>query len=218
MRMAEAPKRETAQDDSEIARARAALYMLLSRVFSGKPTRELLKGLKEKATLDALAAFEVVFEPDFIAREEEGQAQELAVEYTRLFHGPGPHIAPYESVFVRGEGEDGPRLWGEATVQVADFYRQAGLEVDGSRTPDHLGLEFAAMAAMAEAEAARWSEGDLEGAERIKDLQDRFCSEHLLRWVPEVCRAVENVTRSSFYRGMAHLAENQVRMQCGAVN
>jgi TorA maturation chaperone TorD len=216
--MGETPKQDVARDANEMAQARAALYGLLSRVFSGKPTGELLKGLKEKATLDALAAFEVVFEPDFIAGEDERQAQELAVEYTRLFHGPGPHIAPYESVFVHGEGEDKPRLWGEATAKVAEFYRQAGLEVDGNRMPDHLGLEFAAMAALAEAEAARRNEEDYEGAARLKDLQNRFCSEHLLRWVPDLCRVIESGTRSSFYRGMAHLAQNQVKMQCGATN
>ncbi|GBE57498.1 chaperone protein TorD [bacterium BMS3Abin01] len=199
----------------ELAKARAALYRLLSRVFVAKPTEELLRGLKDKEMLDALAAYEVVFGPDFIAAAEEQQARELAVEYTRLFFGPGPHIAPFESVFVRGEGEDRPRLWGQATVEVANFYREAGLEMAEGVTPDHLSLEFEAMAALAQAEADKRVEGDAESAEQLLAMQDRFCREHLLRWVPALCREVDRSSESSFYRNMALLAQNQVRTQCG---
>lgn len=213
--MPEALEQGGAGCSSEMARARSGVYRLLSRVFAAKPTRELLRGLKDKDMLDALAAFEVVLGPDFIAGEETQQAAELAIEYTRLFHGPGPHIAPYESVFIRGEGDDGPRLWGRATLDVAEFYREAGLELAEGQTPDHLSLEFEAMAALAEAEADMWASGKVEAANRLLGLQERFCREHLLRWVPELSRAIDSNTRSGFYRHMALLAKNQVLMQCG---
>lgn len=212
--MTASPKSEDAGQALEMAAARAALCGLLSRLFAEKPTSELLESIKAKEMLDALAGFEVVFDADFIAGEEKQQAEELAVEYTRLFFGPGPHVVPYESVYIMHEGEDAPRLWGQATVEVADFYRDAGLGLESGQVPDHISLEFQAMAALAREEIGKRESGDLEGAERLLSLQERFCREHLLRWVPKLCKVVESVTKSSFYRNVAALTENYILWQC----
>jgi TorA maturation chaperone TorD len=199
----------------EMARARAGLYGLVSRLFSGKPTVELLQGMKGAEMLESLAAFGVAFDEDFLVGDAEAQAGELTVEFARLFLATGSHIAPYESVFIRGWSEDKPQLWGEATVAVAKFYEEAGLELTSGQTPDHLGLELEAMAMLAECEAARRESGDTAGAELLEQLQDRFCREHLIQWVPEICEAVEQRTVSSFYRSVAVLTASLVRMHCG---
>lgn len=199
----------------ELARAKAGLYGLLARVFGGKPSPELVRGMKDRQMLDSLAAFGISFDEDFLAGSEEELAGELAVEYTRLFVGPGPHIAAYESVYVRGEGEGEPRLWGRMTAEVAEFYREAALQIPEGRTPDHLGVELEAMALLAREEAGKLEAGDKAGAGRLDELQRRFCEEHLLRWVPEVCREVEGAARSSFYRSMAALAAEMVGIACG---
>jgi len=199
----------------EMARARAGLYGLMSRVFSDKPTAALLKGMKEPKMQESMASFEVPFDEEFLAGDDEQQAEELAVEYARLFLATGSHIAPYESVFVRGWAEDKPQLWGEATVEVSKFYEQAGLELREGQTPDHLGIELEAVAVMAECEAARRESGDAAGAAGLEELQRRFCQEHLKRWVPEFCEAVSRQAESGFYRGMADLTASLVRLHCG---
>jgi len=198
-----------------MARARAGLYGLMSRVFSDKPTAVLLKGMKEPGMQESLASFEVPFDEEFLAGDDEQQAEDLAIEYARLFLATRSHIAPYESVFVRGWSEDKPQLWGEATVEVAKFYQEAGLELREGQTPDHLGIELEAMAVMAECEAARRESGDAAGAALLEELQRRFCEEHLKRWVPEFCEAVLRRTESGFYRGMVVLTASLVRMHCG---
>lgn len=198
-----------------MARARAALYGLASRVFSDKPSAAMIEGLKSPEMVESLAAFEISFDEEFLAGDAEAQAGELAVEYARLFLGAGEHIAPYESVFSRGWGEEVPQLWGEATVAVARFYDEAGLELKSGRTPDHLSLELEAMAMLAECEAARRESGDTAGAAGIEELQNRFCREHLIVWVPEICDAVKERSRSSFYGSMAALTESLVRLHCG---
>ena len=198
-----------------MARARAALYGLASRVFSDKPSAAMIDGLKSPEMVESLAAFEISFDEEFLAGDAEAQAGELAVEYARLFLGTGEHIAPYESVFNCGWSEDVPQLWGEATVAVARFYDEAGLELKSGRTPDHLSLELEAMAMLAECEAARRESGDTAGAAGIEELQNRFCREHLIVWVPEICDAVKERSRSSFYRSMAALTESLVRLHCG---
>ncbi|MBI5871026.1 MAG: molecular chaperone TorD family protein [Actinobacteria bacterium] len=199
----------------EMARARAGLYGLLSRVFSGNPTAGLVKGMKEPGMQESLASFEVPFDEEFLAGDDEQQAEDLAIEYARLFLATESHIAPYESVFVRGWAEDKPQLWGEATVEVSRFYQEAGLELREGQTPDHLGIELEAMAVMAECEAARRESGDAAGAARLEELQHRFCEEHLKLWVPEFCEEVLRRTESGFYRSMAVLTASLVRMHCG---
>ncbi len=198
-----------------MARARAGLYGLMSRVFSDKPSAALLKAMKDPEMLASLAAFEVYFDQDFLDGDEEEQAEELAAEYTRLFMATGPHIAPYESVFVRGWNEEKPQLWGEATVAVAKFYEEAGLGLTLGQTPDHLGLELEAMATLAECEAAKREAGDEAGAEKLEQLQRRFCEEHLVKWVPEICKDVRQRTESSFYRGAADITAGLVQVHCG---
>lgn len=197
---------------AELARARAGLHGLLARVFSSAPTAGLLRGIKDPGMLSSLAAFGVAFDEEFLAGGEEEQIKELAAEFTRLFIGPGPHIAPFESVFVRAPGEYQPRLWGGATVAVAGFYEEAGLKFRAGQIPDHLGLEFEAMAALARAEAERREAGDREEAGRLLELERRFRREHLLRWAPDLCLAVERETASGFYRSMALLARTLVTM------
>lgn len=199
----------------EMARARAGLYGLMSRVFSDKPTAALLKGMKEPAMQESMESFEVPFDEEFLAGDDAQQAEELAIEYARLFLATGSHIAPYESVFVRAWAEDKPQLWGEATVEVAKFYQEAGLELREGQTPDHLGIELEAMAVMAECEAARRETDDADGADGLEELQRRFCEEHLKRWVPEFCEAVLHRSESGFYRSMVIMTASLVRLHCG---
>ncbi len=201
--------------DLEMARARAGLYGLTSRVFSEKPSAALLAGMKQAEMLESLAALDVNFDEAFLTADAEVQAEELAVEYARLFIATGTNIAPYESVFVRSWDEESPQLWGDATVAVKKFYEEAGLELKAGQTPDHIGLELEAMAVLAECEAARLESEDVDGAGKLEELQQQFCEEHLIHWVPEFCKAVEQQTQSSFYRSMAALTASLVQTHCG---
>jgi TorA maturation chaperone TorD len=192
------------------------MFGLVARVFSGRPTEGMLDGIRDPQMLESLSAFGVVFEGDFLETEIDRLAGDLAEEFVRLFIGPGPHIAAYESVYIQAPDEDLPRLWGKATVEVANFYLEAGLDLPTGQTPDHLGLELEAMAVLAEAEAESWENGDPDGAEEIFDMQLDFCRQHLRLWVPKICSDIENETVSSFYRNMALLTASLVEMQCGA--
>lgn len=200
---------------AEMAEARAAVFGLLARVFSGRPSVELVQGMKDRSMSESLAACGLTFAEDFTGAADAALAQSLAEEYTRLFVGPGPHLTAYESVYVPGEGDQGARLWGAAAVAVAGFYREIGLELPEGRIPDQLGIELEAMALMAGAESERLAAGDEEGAGRLAAMQQKFCQEHLLRWVPAVCGDIEKATRSSFYQSMAALAAGLVEATCG---
>ncbi|MHB0867468.1 MAG: TorD/DmsD family molecular chaperone [Thermoleophilia bacterium] len=203
-----------AGSQAQLARAQAGFFGLLARVFGAKPTEELIRAMREPEMVAALAAFGVSWAAEPEPGGDEQQARALAVEYTRLFVGPGPHIAAYESVYVPGAGETQARLWGQAATEVARFYRELGLELPEGQMPDHLSLELQAMAVMAQSQADRLTAGDEDGAAILAGLQEKFCREHLSRWVPEVCREVERETRSSFYSGMAALVAGLIEMVC----
>lgn len=204
---------ESGGSRGELELARANVCRLLARVFSAKPTPELLAAMKESGMLESLDSLGVTFDGDFLAGDEREQAEALAVEYTRLFVGPGPHIAPYESVFVRGFGEDGPQLWGSATEAVSVFYREAGLEIRaGNEIPDHIGIELEAAAELAATQAELLERGETAEAERVREQEMRFAREHLAVWLPDFSRAVAGQARESFYRGMAALIAGLVEI------
>ena len=52
--------------------------------------------------------------------------ENLAIEFTRLFFGPGPHVSPHESIYAEVDGEAGG-LYGAKTVEVKKFIETTGL-------------------------------------------------------------------------------------------
>lgn len=115
-------------------------------------------------------------------RPEEA-AEELAVDFCRLFIGPRGHMPPVESVAL-GEG----RFWGDSTVAVLACYRSSGVAVpdDLHLLPDHVSaeLDFVAM---------------LEARGRREEAR-AFAQEHLLRWLPTLIRHIDKRARLVFYR------------------
>lgn len=117
---------------------------------------------------------------------------DLRLEHTRLFVGPGEHpCPPYESVYRDREGDQRfGRVQGPSTDDVAQWYREYGLATDESWTalPDHVAveLEFAGFLAATDP-------GALE----------RFLDEHPREWLPEFLDGVESATREPFYAVLA---------------
>lgn len=140
------------------------------------------------------------------------QAQDLLLDYTRLFLGPNQIIAkPYGSVWL--EGPD--KLMGESTVQVLELYREGGFEMDEEfrELPDHIAaeLEFLYLLIYRENEAHR--NGKPEALEAKAALRKRFLDEHLGRWVGSFTAAVRTGAQCVFYRLLAELTERFVRME-----
>ncbi len=141
-----------------------------------------------------------------------GDAQELLVDYTRLFLGPTGALAqPYGSVWL----EDGSSLMRDSTVAVNALYDEGGFELaeDFRDLPDHVAaeLEFLYLLLFRRAEAAR--NADPAAAERFAQTQRRFLDEHLGRWVAPFTAAVRDGAQTAFYRGLGGLTESFVRSE-----
>ncbi|WP_372480827.1 molecular chaperone (plasmid) [Halomicrobium sp. HM KBTZ05] len=138
-------------------------------------------------------------ESDAIAWLDESEAavdlDDLRVEYTRLFIGPGPEqCPPYESVYRDGDhdGDEqnvGP-VYGPATQAVARWYAEYGLELRDSRSapPDHIAteLEFAAYLAATEDD----------------DTLEQFLDEHPRTWIEPFAARLRENDPGPFYRAV----------------
>jgi TorA maturation chaperone TorD len=121
----------------------------------------------------------------------------MAEDFSKLFIGPGPGLAPpFESLYV-GAG----RYGGTATSELENALARAGLQQTGSPNfpGDHLAVELALL--------AHWS-----------TLGERaecgwLLREHLLTWVPRWAEDVRRHSATHFYRALAALVEDIVR--CG---
>ncbi|NIA22036.1 MAG: hypothetical protein GWP05_08775 [Anaerolineaceae bacterium] len=142
--------------------------------------------------------------------------QRLAEEYTRLFVGPGPHVSPYASVYLDGEGQ----LWGESTSRVKRFIETMGLSFEGhwGGIPDHIAIELEVMQRLSGLEAELWAQcakapGEAPGHSRLArclELEEQFLGDHLGRWAARFCDRVLERAVSHLYREAASVTKSIV--------
>ena len=190
----------------ESAQARGNIYGLLTRVFRAEPDTEFIRELKGSELAEVFSALDVDLGSDFQNLPEAGLREELAIEFTRLFLGPGTHISAHESIFVEVDGDSGG-LWGKGTVAVKKFIESTGLAYDDDFTglPDHISVELEFMQRLTDWEAELWEKGEDEHAQHCLGLQKMFAEQHLLKWVPEFCSRVIDAAELPFYREIAKM-------------
>ena len=186
------------------AMERSNLYGFLASVFREEVSAGLLQHIKTPEFLDALADGGIDIETDFLDRPEEQLLEDLAIEYTALFLGPGGHVSPHESAQTKdGSG----LLWGPETIEVKRTIEAAGFHYkpDFHGLPDHIGVELEFMAEIAGKEAAAWRDGDFAKASNCLEFEHEFLASHLGAWAPTFCQQVTERAELSFYRDMARL-------------
>lgn len=198
------------------AENRSYYYGFLSIVYLQEPTREFIKSLRESNILDVLNKSDLCFDRTINNDVSDKHLNDLALEYTRLFIGPGKHIVPYESVYR--DNEDA--LWSETTVEVKNFIELSGLEYSNSWSglPDHIGVELELMQRLTCHEKEAWTSDDKETAIRCLEFEKRFIDEHLSQWVPIFCNKVKEETRTAFYREIAELTRQFIDFDSKLIN
>ncbi len=185
---------------------RSGLYALLAAIYRDPPTAALLRTLRTDRFRDALSEAGFDLEAEFGDRPEDDVLLALAVEYTRLFIGPGAHIAPTEAAQTNGT------LWAAATSGVGAFIEEHGfLYRPGYHgLPDHIAVELEFMHELTKREAAAWERRDAGELRRCLQAQKAFLTDHLSRWVPAFCKRVRRESECAFYREMAGLTADFV--------
>jgi TorA maturation chaperone TorD len=201
-------------DEQTMALHRSDIYRLLARVFRKEPDLDLIRGAKDKPFLEILDEMEIRFDDDFLDVPDETLVDILGLEYTRLFVGPGKHIPPYESVHHQLNGGGWGSLWGKSTAQVNSFMKTAGLELKQKyeNLPDHISVEFEFISEVCKREAKAREQNDYEGTLYLLDMENKFIGDHLIKWTPVFCDKVIEETSSSFYKAMARLTKDYIKL------
>jgi TorA maturation chaperone TorD len=199
---------------------RSNTYGLLALIYRTEVTRALIEHIKGTEFLSVLSGLGISLDDDFLKRPEDELVDDLAVEFTRLFIGPGKHISPHESIHhERGDGDWG-QLWGKSTIEVKKFIEASGLEYksDYHGMPDHISVELEFMKEAARREAQAREENDNEGVLYCLKMEKKFIDEHLDKWVPVFCDKVMDEAVLSFYREMAGLTKSFIEFEKEKIN
>ncbi len=192
------------QDLAGTALERSWLYGLLATIFRQAPEVDLLDRIKAPDLRQALLDAGLDLGRDFFDKPDKDLREQLAIEYTRLFLGPGRHISTHESVQLkRGSGT----LWGKETVVVKRMIEAAGFDFDNdfSGIPDHLSVELEFLAKLAGVEAQAWHDRDYAGASNALRWQHQFIAKHAGKWMPLFCRKVNEQAELPFYTAFASI-------------
>ncbi len=186
------------------ARERSGLYGFLTEVFRAEPSPGLLHRIRDPQFAELLEATGANLGEELACRREDVLLEELAVEYTHLFLGPGRHVRPYAATYLDGAGAS---LCGPATVWARDFMEHAGFAPTPEHRDlaDHVSVELEFMARMTAREAVATEAGDAAAIAACRGIQKAFLEDHLGRWLPSFCGQVVERAQLSFYRDLARL-------------
>ncbi len=188
--------------------SRANVYKVLSRSFREEMDAEFASEFAKRFVFesdDAQLAQKADAMKVSLQGIDDDAIEMLAVDFDRVFFGMGPitarHAFPYESVYTSEKGI----MMQEAYSQVVRAYREQKLAKDEAFTEpeDHIAVELAFMATLAERSAAFLREGHEEAAEQTVMQQLSFAKEHLLNWVDIFCVDLAAAADGSFYEHLA---------------
>ena len=188
--------------------SRANVYKVLSRSFREEMDAEFASEFAKRFVFesdDAQLAQKADAMKVSLQGIDDDAIEMLAVDFDRVFFGMGPitarHAFPYESVYTSEKGI----MMQEAYSQVVRAYREQKLAKDEAFTEpeDHIAVELAFMATLAERSATFLREGHEEAAEQTVMQQLSFAKEHLLNWVDIFCVDLAAAADGSFYEHLA---------------
>ncbi len=131
-------------------------------------------------------------------------SQEVQLEFTSLFIGPGePKAPPWESVYRTPE----KLLFGWPTLQVREAYRQDGFEIKRKyqMPEDHMGLELMFLATVSNALAKTMINENQSSTPLMIERQMDFISNHPLTWIEDFFNDANSNDSIGFYSGLIEL-------------
>jgi len=208
------------EDKRAVAKNRSDIYGLLATLYRQEVTSDLLQQIKDPQFLGVLADLGFDVKREFLLKPEKELLEVLAVEYTRLFLGPGKHISPHESVHHQRDDGQWGKLWGKSTAEVKKFIESTGLDYieDFKGLPDHISVEFEFMQQLTLREEQAWKDEDTDKAVACRQVEKKFIEEHLIRWIPNFCDKVIQEAELPFYHAIAELTRSFIEFETEEMN
>jgi len=198
-----------------MVRNRSNVYGFLAAIYSQEMTADLLQQIKDPRFQRILSDLGIDFKNEFFHKLEEELLEDLAVEYARLFLGPGKHISPHEAIHHKQDDADWGQLWGKSTVEVKKFVESTGLSYtdEYKGLPDHISVELEFMQQLTRREEEACKEDDMDGVMYCLKIEKKFIEDHIYRWVPIFCEKVIKEAELPFYRELAALTRSFIKFE-----
>jgi len=202
-------------NSAPLANFRSTIYGFLAEIYRQEVSSDLLQQIKDPQFLGVLTKLGFELNNGFFKKPEKELLDALAVEYARLFLGPGKHVSPHESVHHKRDDGQWGQLWGASTAEVKNTIESSGLEYKTEYTglPDHISVELEFMQQVILREEQAWQDNDKETALLCQENEKKFVDEHLARWVPDFCNKVIQDAELPLYREMAKLTKNFIEFE-----
>ena len=183
---------------ADTAMAGSQVYNLLATVFRDVPSVEFLEELKTSGFSSAVKDVQLDLDHAYMQRPIRQLREELCVEFTQLFCGPGKHISPHESVQLQ---HNSGSLWGPKTAEVKRFIELAGFDFVASFNgiPDHVSVELEFLSKLTLKEAESWQQRNRKAAGNALEWQLEFIAEHAAKWMAGFCHQVSDQAQTPFY-------------------
>lgn len=183
----------------------ANLLGFLAGIFRAEISADLLGKMQQPEFMAALAEAGGDLGDCLSGKSDEELLDELSLEFTSLFSGPGEHFSPHESVQMDGGSGD---LWGTETVEVRRFIENAGFayKEDFMGLPDHISVEMEFLAQIMTEEASAWRKRDRARAGACLKIEKAFLEAHLGKWSGAFLSRVAARAEHAFYKQVAAMA------------
>jgi TorA maturation chaperone TorD len=193
---------------------RATLHGVLAKLYAEELTPEFADELQR------IGLFEILRQLGGDLGEEwalPSDYEPLAVEFARLFVGPGPHASPHASVYRENE-DGGGQLWGRSTGEVKRFMEHFGLELSKpGLIPDHVSILFEFMERIILARLDALTREDVEACSEAERIQQLFFQEYLEPWIDRFVQRVEDMKPVAFYASILRLTSWFIQQERTAI-
>ena len=208
------------QSTTPLTNIRSTIYGFLAAIYRQEVSSDLLQQIKDPRFLGVFNQLGIELNNGFFEKPEKELLDALAMEYARLFLGPGKHISPHESVHHKRDDGQWGQLWGASTAEVKKIIESAGLEYKTEYTgiPDHISVELEFMQQVVIREEQAWQENDRETARLCQENEKEFVDQHLSGWIPDFCEKVVTEADLPFYREMAKLTRTFIEFEKQELN
>ncbi len=200
---------------AEFFEIRPSIYGRLANLLYSEPSSETLEEAGEQLSR-VEGAVALWNEPglaasirNLLSALARSTRENLAVDYAGLFLGGQEGLlCPSESSYLEN------KVYGEATLKVIEVYAKQGfVKEDTFHEPDdHIAVECAFMSALGWEFIQMVHERGGEAPvcrEHMKRQLD-FLEEHLLNWIPDWAKQVEDFSETDFYRALAGLTRTWI--------
>jgi TorA maturation chaperone TorD len=196
---------------------RAGTYAFLARLYRVEADQALLEQISRMELSKEIEDSEIgegyALLDQYIEKMTESSLTELAVDYAKIFLGVsrGSGAFPYESIYT----SEAHLFMQEARDEVLATFRAEGLDraQDFNEPEDHIALEFEFMAYLCQKTLEDLQQGDEEQAFSFLEKQKQFLEEHILNWVPDFCRDVEQFAQTDFYKAAAKITQGYLNLE-----